>query len=376
MTRRPRVVLIAASLPTDLTGGMQVQAETAARELSRVFDVLVLARAIRRPPGVDRTHAYTVVRKRVVRVPGLRLLVDAVQSLWILHRVGRAADALLCYQTLSSGLIGVLAGRLLRIPTIVSIRGEEEYRLARAPWPTRQLSRLTWAMTDRILLQSAQLRADFLVAAQGEGFPRAALEARTGVVPNGVQGCPSEVAVDRPDRLITVARLHPHKGVSVLLDALREIPEGERPHVLLIGDGPLAGTLRTAAHGLPVTFAGDLAYADVQAQLAEGGIFVLPSIEEGSPNVLLEALAHGLPVLATAVGGVPDLIQDGANGLLVAAGDAEALGRGIQRLRDDAELRARLREAGPVTAARFSGEALGRRLEAEIRQVSARARSS
>ena len=365
---KDRIVLMAASLPNDMTGGMQVQAEATARELARVFDVVVLARALQLPPGVERVNGYTVIRKRVIDVPGVRLVADVAQSLWHLWRLP-SVRALLCYQTLSGGMIGVLAGRLLGIPVLVSIRSEEEYRLAGAPWPLRRLSRVTWRMAERVLVQSARLRSDFLGSAAARGLD---LETRTTVVPNGTQVGPVETAPDRPERLITVARLHPKKGIPVLMEALRGLAETERPELVLIGDGPLAGQLRAAATDLPVSFGGAMSHTEVQSQLAQGGIFVLPSIEEGTPNVLLEALAHGLPVVATSVGGVPDLISDGENGMLVRAGDAGALQCAVQRVRQDDDLRERLRAAGPATASAFSFEALGRRLETEIRQVTTR----
>jgi phosphatidylinositol alpha 1,6-mannosyltransferase len=87
------------------------------------------------------------------------------------------------------------------------------------------------------------------------------------------------------------------------------------------------------------------------------------------PNALLEAMAYGLPVVATSAGGVPDVIRHAENGLLVPPANAQALREAIARLRADAALRQRLRTAGRSTAAAFSWEALGQRLVNEVASV-------
>ncbi|MCG3121278.1 MAG: D-inositol-3-phosphate glycosyltransferase [bacterium] len=125
-----------------------------------------------------------------------------------------------------------------------------------------------------------------------------------------------------------VARLEPPKGHRYLLEALPEVVKKyPQVHVILIGDGALRRELEAQAQQLAisahVTFLG--ARHDVNDLLNAIDLFVLPSISEGLPNVLLEAMACRKPVIASDVGGIPEVVQHGENGYLVAPGDAAAL---------------------------------------------------
>lgn len=131
--------------------------------------------------------------------------------------------------------------------------------------------------------------------------------------------------------LLALGRLSPEKGHRHLLEAVRRLPASELPHlsVLLVGDGPERAALEALAQGDPrVRFLGWR--TDPHACLGAADLFVLPSLREGLPLALLEALAVGLPVVATAVGGVPDALQQGALGTLVPPGDAAALGAALR----------------------------------------------
>lgn len=156
------------------------------------------------------------------------------------------------------------------------------------------------------------------------------------------------------NRLVFVGRLAAVKGVPVLLQALAAA-RLERPdlHLTLIGDGPERPAIEAAArdHGLAdaVTFAGYRSQAEVALALAQADMLVLPSFAEGVPVVLMEAMAARLPVIATRVGGVGELVAEGAAGILVPPGDADGLSRAILRLAGDGGLRAQMGAAGRET---------------------------
>lgn len=154
-----------------------------------------------------------------------------------------------------------------------------------------------------------------------------------------------------PFRLLCVGRLVPAKGQHVLLDALALLARrGRHPHLTLVGDGPDRASLENHAQHLrlkdSVRFAGAVNQEVVLGLYERADAFVLPSFAEGLPVTLMEALATGLACVATRIGGVPELIDDGEHGLLVAASDSEGLADAIERLMDDPGLRARLAEAG------------------------------
>ncbi|HVP13574.1 MAG TPA: glycosyltransferase [Phycisphaerae bacterium] len=145
--------------------------------------------------------------------------------------------------------------------------------------------------------------------------------------------------------ILTIARLTYEKGVDTLVD-VASLLRHTHPNVrfIVLGEGPDRSALeaKIQASGLigVVTLAGFC--EEVWPALAAADIVCLPSKSEGMPNVLLEAMAVGKPIVATSVGGIPEAITSGQNGLLVEAGDPRALAKGIARLSDDKTLAQRL----------------------------------
>ncbi|MHC5209342.1 MAG: glycosyltransferase [Planctomycetota bacterium] len=143
---------------------------------------------------------------------------------------------------------------------------------------------------------------------------------------------------------VCVGRLAPVKNVDLVLDAFAGVaPSQPRARLLVVGDGPSGPGLRERIGGLPGA-AWRPPRHRLSAVYGAADVLVLGSDAEGLPQVVAEALAAGVPVLATAVGGVPDLLRDGRDGLLVPPRDGPALGGAMARLLDDASLRGRLAE--------------------------------
>jgi glycosyltransferase involved in cell wall biosynthesis len=195
--------------------------------------------------------------------------------------------------------------------------------------------------------------------------------AKIAVVPNGLD-CQSFTRQDttrhRLRHIVVVANLRPEKGHDVLIDAavhvLRTFPDARFEFV---GSGPERDRLLTLANSRGVGHAFDFVghQDDVAARLAAADIFVLPSRSEAFPNAVLEAMAAGLPVVASDVGGIPDLVDDGRTGVLVPAGDPRALSDRICRLIGDPAYAASLGNAGRADVeARYSFERMVTAFEA------------
>jgi glycosyltransferase involved in cell wall biosynthesis len=151
--------------------------------------------------------------------------------------------------------------------------------------------------------------------------------------------------------IICVGRLAPVKAQLLLIEACALLAAKGRDVLLrLVGDGPSRRDLEAAATRLGVAsrvvFHGALSHDRVLELYRAADLFALASFAEGIPVVLMEALALGLPCVATAIMGVPELIRDDHEGLLIAPSDTKALTEGIERLIDDPELRNRLAIAG------------------------------
>lgn len=175
-------------------------------------------------------------------------------------------------------------------------------------------------------------------------------------------------------RILCVGRVTPEKGQWLLVDALADLrARGVGATVTFVGAGPGLEALRThaATAGVAdaVTFAGAVGQDRIRAHYERADVFCLPSLGEGVPVVLMEAMAMGLPVVASGIMGIPELAEHGVSGLLVPPGRADRLADALERLAGDAALRARLGAAGrarvleefdvEVTADRLASRLLG-----------------
>ena len=150
----------------------------------------------------------------------------------------------------------------------------------------------------------------------------------------------------------TIGRMMPQKNHTMFIRTAREIlQERDNVHFVLVGDGELRPHIKAqiSKYGLEDVFTLTGQRKDIPRLLKAFDIFVLTSLWEGLPNVIMEAMCARLPVVATDVGGVPELINHGENGFLVPPNDTSSMVRAIKRLIDDQELRSRFGLAGRKT---------------------------
>lgn len=222
-------------------------------------------------------------------------------------------------------------------------------------WYHKLIDRLLFRRTDKVICVSDPVR-DFyrdalhVPAAKLEVIPNA-IDLAGPPAPAGARPLRDEIGAGAEDFVfLCAARLHPQKAHGVLLDAARAVADrgGRRFKIALAGEGSLRADLeaRVRALGLVdvVHFLGFR--SDVRALLPQADAFVLPSYYEGLPLSVLEAMAAGVPVVVTNVGGNPGIVEDGRNGLMVPAGDASALAQAMGRVVGDAALARALGEEG------------------------------
>lgn len=183
-----------------------------------------------------------------------------------------------------------------------------------------------------------------------------------------------------PFRLLFVGRLVERKGVHYLLQALARLRERDPVHLWVVGDGPMRPELEARARELgvdaSVTFTGFLTREALAERYRRCDAFVLPAVydrrgdTEGLGVVLVEALSQGKPVVASAVGGIPDVVRDGETGLLVAPADPDVLARAVRTyLRDPALARAHGQAGRAHVEAHFSWETIIERLTTLYRRL-------
>ncbi|MEA2326849.1 MAG: hypothetical protein QOE68_1808 [Thermoanaerobaculia bacterium] len=172
-----------------------------------------------------------------------------------------------------------------------------------------------------------------------------------------------------PPRILTVAHLYPRKGVDTLLRAFASV-SGDGV-LRIVGTGPERERLEHLARTLDIAdrihFLGHLPFAALVAEYRNATIFALPTEQEGFGIVFLEAMASGLPIVATRVAAVPEVVSDGMTGLLVDPGDEVALAQRIDALLRDTDLGGRFGFAGRTTVSRFDAPVVARQFLAAIR---------
>ncbi len=373
-----RVLIVSGIWPPDVGGPASHSPELAARLHERGHRVEVLTTAVAAP--TPEPYPVHWVGRRLP--PGLR----HAQLTLRLARLARSADVVYVNSVLTRGSLG---SRLARRPVVVKLTDDPAYERARRfglfDGDLDGFQRFEGGARVRALraLRDAALRRADLVVCPSAYLREHALRwgldsTRVVVVENATPELPelptreqarADLGVDGP-LLAFAGRLGPAKALEVALAALAEL---DGVTLLLAGDGPERAALerRAAELGLGerARFLGALGRNEVLRLFRAADASVLSSAWENFPHTLVEALAVGTPVVATAVGGVPEIVADGENGLLVPADDPAALAAALRRVLGDAELRERLRAAAAPSVEHLRPERVYGRLEELLAQV-------
>jgi sugar transferase (PEP-CTERM/EpsH1 system associated) len=277
-----------------------------------------------------------------------------IRIVWELHRLFRRERPDVVHTHGWGTLLeGILAARLAGVPSVV----HGEHGTLQVKPHQRWLQRRAWLSADRVLSVSSRL-AERMAAEMKLSV------ARITTIRNGVDlsrfnpghRAAARVVLGLPDEALvlgTVGRLVPVKDHATLLEAVALLKrDGVDATLVVSGDGPLreAFLARAAALGIQNQVR-LLGYRkDVEVVLAALDVFVLSSVSEGLSNTILEAMATGLPVVATRVGGADELVRDGETGLLVAPGSPHGMAAALGQLAADRRRRPAMGAAGRVRA--------------------------
>jgi len=336
VVRPPRILLLITLADT---GGAQTYVAALLPALAGRFDVTVAAhgdgplRDTALAAGV-RFHPLQHVRR------DLRPGRDLLGLLELVALMRRERPDILHANSSKAGVLGRVAAALAGVPVRIftvhgwAFKAHAGIRSALFRWADRLMAPLT---TVTICVAEGERTAGLAA--------RTCRAERTVVIPNAVDAAaaPQSRHAGVPPRVVAIGRLAAPKDALTLVRALAAV--GARPYsALVVGDGPDRRAVEAEIRSLGLEGAVRLAgeRRDVPRLLANADVFVLSSRSEGAPLSVLEAMAAGVPVVASAVGGVPELVADGVTGLLVSPGDPRALAAALDRLLADPALRRRL----------------------------------
>jgi glycosyltransferase involved in cell wall biosynthesis len=360
-----RILVVSNLFPPDIGGPATYVPKIAGELAARGHAITVVGGA---PPEYvpGSGPAFDFPVHRVSR--GLPLPRRLLTAFATLLRAARQSDALYVQGLAGPEMVAVFAGRLLRKPVALKIVGDnaweyairkglttdgiDEFQVRRYPSKlamVRALVRAYARLVTRLIVPSEYLAG----IVRGWGVPAE----RVVVIRNALTATPTdldvraaeqpalkrELGVDGP-LLVTSARLYPWKNLDFLIGLAPRLPADMT--LAIVGGGPDHAALSELAQRIGVAdrvrITGSVSHASVQRYLRAADVFVLNTRYEGLSHVMLEAMAAGAPVVASKVGGNPEVIEDGVNGLLVPLDDGDAIVQAIERLLGDEALRERL----------------------------------
>lgn len=312
----------------------------------------------RRVPGTDEIEGVKVLYPRKLTLPGARLgAFNSDAMLWAirrpLHRVYARwpFDVIHAHMVVPDGWAAAAVGAELDVPVVAT--GHRADVLDVPARGAREAARVGEAVEaiDQVVTVSAAIGG----AAGRHGRPRRPIR----VIPNGADAevfFPREAAAARrrldlplEEQIISfVGKLVPRKGVDTLIEAMGLLAArgAPTPFLAMAGIGEMREALEARAAELGIAdrvhFRGKIPHDEVAWWMAAGDVFVLPSLSEGLPTVVCEAMACGRPVVATAVDGTPEIVREGETGFLVPPREPRALADALARVLDDPALAARM----------------------------------
>ena len=347
--RQAGIPVLACTVRRPKASGMVGPAQFA--ESARTFGVI---EAAKNPWRLITAHARMIARSPrrwgralalawKTRPPGLKaalwqgfyvleagVLADHLQAQGVTHLHNHFGDA--------SGSLTMIAAEMAGLPFSITLHGPDIFFAPRH-----------WALGEKIARAAFVACISHYCRSQAMLFSEETHWQKLRIVHCGIRPELYQPGRGEGGHIVFVGRLDPVKGVPLLLEAFAAVKAAHpKARLTVAGDGGARARLeaRAQALGLDVAFPGYLDEDQVAALLGQADMLVLPSFAEGLPVVLMEALAARIPVIATQIAGVPELVVDGVSGLIVPPGDVAGLARAMGRLLSDPGLRARMGAAG------------------------------
>ena len=351
------IALLSEKYTPDI-GGLAISTERFARLLTSAgHRVHVFCPTSDLSPSEKRTHAHRGIS--ITRF-GVHKRVDDTLVDWFELVVGEHErspfNLLHAYFITQAGFVAAYTGKYLHVPSVVSIRGND---IERAPFDPGKFSHVLYALqtADGVTTNASVLKAK----------ARAFIDREITLIPNGIDTelfrprtrntlLIEALGLKKDDNIIGfVGELREKKGLSTLLLAYTQAIKNLNAVLLIVGD-VRAGEdrrrfedLKLSIPNAKIVVTGYVSNHDLPSYYSVMDVVVHPSLRDGMPNVVLEAMACGKTVIATQAGGVTDMLNDGKNGRMISINDINSLATVIQEILSDKQLQSRLGDAARQT---------------------------
>jgi glycosyltransferase involved in cell wall biosynthesis len=339
-----KIALLSEKYTPDL-GGLAISTGRLGELLASAgHDVRVFCPSPNLPAAIQQTQPSHGVR--VTRFGAHKRVDDTLVDWFELIVEGHTRepfDVIHAYFLPMAGFVGTHAGKYLNVPSVVSIRGND---IERAAFDPSRFSHVMYALQHA---SAVTTNASIL-----ERKAKAFVDREIHIIPNGIDTAlfkPMErnealgkilnVEGSKSKVIGFVGELREKKGLAALLSGCAQLARKMSASLLIVGeiregeDKKFLEEFQSTNPQLPITITGHIPHKDLPAYYSLMDVFVHPSLRDGMPNALLEAMACGKPVIATPVGGAADVIEDGKNGIFINVNDANALSEKIQELLDN-----------------------------------------
>jgi glycosyltransferase involved in cell wall biosynthesis len=337
-----KIVIIVSQFPPQWFGGTEIGTYRIAEHLAkRGHEVHIITSLDEGMPEDSCEKGFNI--HRILRI---RIKFFGKLFFWaaIVRRIHKIDPDIVQAQNLDSGIPALISKKLLKLPYAVWGQGSDVY-----------LPTWTIKLSSKTIIKNAD--SVFALTKNMKKVMQAIYNREITVIPTGID------IEDYADRsrgieketgkiILFVGRLNQVKGVQYLLRAMKIVYEAlPYARLILVGDGEERKNLEYLSDTLGirdcVNFIGAIPFErtyEISDYMDKADVFVLPSLSEGLGTVILEAMASGLPVVATRVGGIPDILEDGVNGYLVEPGDFQDMAKKITLLLENQTLRHQLSE--------------------------------
>lgn len=372
MEKPLRIGFITCHFPPDSIGGGQVQSHRLCEELGEKNNVFVYSRDYSgKLAKTSKENNYLLIRRKIINIPILRSFIDLFKMVRFIKNEKANTDVFISFHFQLSSLAVVICKILFGAKVAISPRGKVDFDYS--PFYKKILQKFLVRNTDALLIQSENIKNEFLNKSKNY-FSKTQLmriEKKIKIFPNLLNMNSHGINIREKSltkcNLIFVGRLIENKGINYLIEAVRLL--GNKYVLTIIGDGPEKAHFQNLAKDLPIKYVGYVDFSKVKDYLLEADLFILPSLTENLPNVILEAFSCGLPVIATNVGAIPEVVTEGWNGYLVKPKSSTEISEKVKVIIENSEKYNELSKNALKTAQKYSPQNLLPELELRLEEI-------